>query len=116
MKELNLPHRAPVLFAKEILFKESNKARVSLEFESLPSLAMMIEAAAQSSAAFSDKEGKEGFLVSLKNVKLLKNPSLKKLEVEVVNEHNLDKMSYISFNVMENTTALVTGSFVVAIK
>lgn len=38
MKELNLPHCAPVLFAKKVLFKELTKARVSLEFESLPSL------------------------------------------------------------------------------
>lgn len=116
MKELNLPHCAPVLFAKKVLFKELTKARVSLEFESLPSLAMMIEGAAQSSAALGDEEGKEGFLVSLKNVKLLQTPSVKRLEVEVVNEHNLDKMSYISFSVMENNTPIVTGSLVVAIK
>ena len=115
MSELKLPHKHPVLFAKEVLAKESNKARVSLEFETLPSLAMLIEAAAQSSAALGEGDSREGFLVSLKNVKLLKKPTQNALEVEVVNEHNLDKMSYVSFNVFEANEQIATGSLVVAI-
>ncbi|SFV62640.1 3-hydroxydecanoyl-[ACP] dehydratase [hydrothermal vent metagenome] len=113
MQELSLPHIAPIRFADKILFKEETTARVSLTFDSLPNLGMMIEAAAQSSAAFSDGTKKGGFLVSLKNIKLLQKPTKLELEVSLSNEHTLQDMSYFSFLIYEGSVELVSGSFVI---
>jgi len=115
MQELNLPHREPIRFAKYIISQELNRARVAIEFDEIPSLAMMIEAAAQSSAAVGESDTKMGFLVSLKNVKLLTPPTKTILEVEVVNEHNMDNMKMMSFNIFEDETRVSTGSFMIAI-
>lgn len=51
---MNLPHLAPLIFAKEVLFKNSERVEVKCEFDSVPTLAMCVEAAAQSCAAFED--------------------------------------------------------------
>ena len=115
MQELNLPHREPIRFAKHIISKESNRARVEIGFDEIPSLAMMIEAAAQSSAATGEGDSKMGFLVSLKNVKLLTPPTKTILEVEVVNEHNMENMKMMSFDIFEDETKISTGSFMIAL-
>ena len=115
MQELNLPHREPIRFAKEIISKESNRARVKIGFDEIPSLAMMIEAAAQSSAAIGEGNEKMGFLVSLKNIKLLTSPTKTTLEVEVINEHNMGNMKMMNFNIFEDETKVSAGSFMIAI-
>jgi len=115
MQELNLPHREPIRFAKEIISKELNSARVRIGFDETPSLAMMIEAAAQSCAAVGEGDAKMGFLVSLKNVKLLTLPTKTTLEVEVVNEHNVENMKMMSFDIFEDGTKVSTGSFMIAL-
>jgi len=116
MQELNLPHQEPIRFAKEIISKELNRARVRIGFDEIPSLAMMIEAAAQSSAATGEGDAKMGFLVSLKNVKLLAPPTKTILEVEVVNEHNIQNMKMMNFDIFEDETKISTGSFMIAIE
>ena len=71
---MNLPHREPLIFAKEVLLKKNDTVQVRCEFPMLPTLAMFIEAAAQSSAAFhpdSDSKEKIGFLTLANNVELL---------------------------------------------
>lgn len=115
MQELNLPHQEPIRFAKYIISKELNRARVKIEFDEIPSLAMMIEAAAQSSAAIGEGDAKMGFLVSLKNVKLLQTPLKKSLEVEIVNEHNMENMKMMNFDIFDDETKVSTGSFMIAI-
>jgi len=112
MKELSLPHIAPIRFAKNILFMDEKEARVSVSFGEIASLGMLIESAAQSCAAFGD-ETTSGFLVSLKNVKLLKKPTELNLEVALVNEFNLGAMANFSFKVFEGTKELVNGSLVI---
>ena len=116
MQALNLPHKEPIRFAKHIISKELDRARVSLEFDEIPSLAMMIEAAAQSSAAIGEGDATMGFLVSLKNVKLLTPPTTKILEVEVINEHNMENMKMMSFDIFEDETKVSTGAFMIAIE
>ena len=114
MRELSLPHIAPIRFAQTILSKEENAARVALSFDELPSLGMMIEAAAQASASFSQGHETGGFLVSLKNVKLLEKSSSLLLDVSLLKEHDLGSMNLFSFVVLEGTKELVNGSFVIA--
>ena len=116
MQKLNLPHIEPIRFAKYIISKDSNRARVKIEFDEIPSLAMMIEAAAQSSAAIGEDDATMGFLVSLKNVKLLTPPTKIIFEVEVVNEHNMENMKMMSFDIFEDETKISTGSFMIAIE
>jgi len=114
MRELKLPHIAPIRFAQEILRDTQESKRVSLVFEEIPSLGMMVEAAAQSSAAYGNEDAQSGFLVSLKNVKRLQNPTKKELEVSLVNESNLGTMSSFSFEVFEAEVLCVSGNFIVA--
>ena len=114
MGELSLPHLAPIRFAQTVLSSDDNTARVTLAFDELPSLGMMVEAAAQASASFSDGSKMGGFLVSLKNIKLLAKPTILFLEVSLVKEHDLGSMSLFGFVVWEGTKELVNGSFVIA--
>ena len=117
MQELSLPHRDPIKFAKYIISQDETSARVQVEFDSLPSLGMLIESAAQSSAAIGeDESSKMGFLVSLKNIKLLSHPTAKILEVEVVNEHSMENMKMIQFNIFEGEKSISSGSFMIAIE
>ena len=116
MSKLELPHQHPIRFAQEILSKDSHKASVSVEFPDIPSLAMMIEAAAQSSAAFSDNASQEGFLVSLKNVKLLQKPTTALLQADIIIEHSLNNMSIFTFLIHQDTTPVAMGSFTIAIQ
>jgi len=72
---VNLPHGEALLFAKEVLLKQGDTVKVRCEFSMLPTLAMFVEAAAQSSAAFnsdSDSKAKIAFLTKANDVKLLK--------------------------------------------
>lgn len=70
---MNIPHQEPIKFAQELLELDGNIVKVKCRFQSIPTLPMLFEAAAQSSAGFSQEE-KIGFLVSVKNVKLLIEP------------------------------------------
>ncbi len=71
MKVLNLPHKDPIHFAKYIILQEKTFAIVKVVFQSIPSLAMVVEAAAQSTAAFNVNNTSLAFLVAINDVKLL---------------------------------------------
>jgi len=115
MSELSLPHKEPILFAKNVLSKDTMSARVAVEFPQTPSLSMMIEASAQSTAAFNDGSKKGGYLVGMKNIKLLKAANEKKLEVEVVLKHSVENMRLINFEVYEQSLLLCKGSLTIAL-
>lgn len=115
MTKIQLPHLAPLKFAQNILQKDEKTARVSLEFGMVPSLAMLVEAAAQSSAAFKSEDNESAYLVSLKNIKLLQKPSQENLEVFIVDEHRLDKMRYVGFEIFEKEVSVATGTLVIAV-
>ncbi len=87
-----------------------------MEFDEIPSLAMLVESAAQSTSAI-DKDStiKNAYLVSMKNIELLTNPKKKYFEVEVVYEHNLDNMKLISFKIFEDIKLISTGSLTIAV-
>ena len=87
MSVLDLPHLPPVLFAKKLLKKDGNVADVLIEFNEHPTLPMLVEAAAQSSAAFRKREDESAFLASIKNVELLVEPKSVTLIAQVIDEH-----------------------------
>ena len=115
MSKLNLPHKEPILFAKTVLSKDTISARVAVEFPQTPSLAMMIESAAQSTVAFNDGSKKGGYLVGMKNIKLLNGANEKKLEVVVVIKHAVENMRLIDFEVYEKSLLLCKGSLTIAL-
>ena len=116
MKEIKLPHIAPIKFAKYTLHKDEKKATVSIEFPQLPTLPMLVEAAAQSTASFRENDNESAYLVSLKNIKLLKKASSLKLTVIVVDEHRLGQMRYVSFTVLEDESIIANGTLVIAVQ
>lgn len=115
MKELNLPHQAPLRFAKYVIREEENFAMVKVKFDHVPTLPMLVEAAAQSSAAFSEDENKMGFLVSLKNVKLFKKPTALEYDVKVTLERRLEKFNYFDFEIYNNNILFATGAFIISV-
>lgn len=116
---MNIPHQEPIKFAKELLEVNKEFIKVKCEFSSLPTLPMLFEAAAQSSAGFSqEKEAKIGFLVSVKEVKLNKEPDT--LEYVIKVEKNLEfgavcEFSFNVFDLSENTN-YTTGVLTVMIQ
>ena len=119
MKEINLPHKDPVKFAKYVISNNGDIAFVKVEFTTLPSLAMIIEASAQSTAGLSSSgKSQMGYLVSLKNIKLLKELTNLKYDVKIVKEHELGALTYFYFEVYEENKredSLVKGTFIIAI-
>jgi len=115
MTEIKLPHIAPIKFANYTLQKDALSARVSLEFPQVPTLAMMVEAAAQSSASFRVNDKENAYLVSLKGIKLLQKPTSMKLEAKVTDLHRLEQMRYVGFEIYEKETCVATGTLVIAV-
>jgi hypothetical protein len=115
MRELSLLHQAPLRFAKYIISIDENIAVIKNEFDKVPSLAMLVEAAAQSSAAFNetDAQTKVGYLASLKNIKLINPPSSLNPNIHIKLNSEIENIGNFSFEVKEDNTTIATGSFVV---
>ncbi len=118
MFDFPIPHTPPIRFVKSLLFGDEKSALVEVEFDTIPSLGMLIEAAAQSSSGIDEgnAEVKMGFLISLKNIKLLQELQSTKFTIEVVIEHKLQDFKSLSFSVVEDNTTVATGSFAVALQ
>ncbi|MDR2081248.1 MAG: hypothetical protein LBP54_05120 [Campylobacteraceae bacterium] len=112
---LKLPHKPPILFAKEILDKGADWAVVSAEFPKTPTLGMIMESAAQSSAALSDSED-EGYLLSCSNLILHKNPTGTKLRIHIKNALPSSVLSEIYFEAKEQDTLISEGTILVMLK
>ncbi len=116
---MNLPHQEPILFVQKIEKIEGNKAEASLKFPFLPSFAMMIEAAAQSSVAFCSKECKIGFVTSIKDAELIKLPTINEyLLVELEIKAQVENFLELFFIVkdLEKKEVFSNGSIVLNIK
>ena len=97
---MNIPHQKPIKFAQEVLSVEESTAKVKCIFPSAPTLPMYFEAAAQSSAAFSQDETKIGFLVSVKNVELLNESNDLEIVIEVERVVEFGAICEFSFTVL----------------
>ena len=97
---MNLPHREPLLFAREVIDKRENRAIILCEFEMVPTLPMFIEAAAQSSAAFASPQNDGipiGFLVSCRDVERLALPVGTCFHMKVFREIDLGRIKKFFF-------------------
>ena len=116
MKKINLPHKDPVKFAKFVVSNDGEVAIVKIEFTTLPTLPMIIEAAAQSTAGLgSSGKAQMGYLVSLKNIKLLEELIHLEYDVKIVSEHKLGALSYFYFEVYKDDVVFASGTFIVAV-
>ena len=116
---MNIPHQEPIKFAKELLEVNKEFVKVKCEFASLPTLSMLFEAAAQSSAGFSqEEESKVGFLISLKEVKQVKEPDTLKYIVKVEKNLEFGAVCEFSFNVfdLEEKTKYAIGVLTIMIQ
>jgi hypothetical protein len=109
---MKLPHLPPLLFAKEVLEHDETSATVLCQFPYPPTLAMLVEAAAQSSSAVDSKEVKEGFLVSVSDAALHKKVMEKKVAITVKNECTMGTMTIFTFNIAN----IADGRFTVHVK
>lgn len=116
MKELNLPHQEPLKFAKYVVSKDDILAVVKIQFDDIPSLPMLVEAAAQSSAAFSDDNDKMGFLVTLKNIKLLNEPRSIEYNIKIIFKQQVDILTYFNFEAYDEDILMVNGTFTIALQ
>ncbi len=97
---MNLPHLPPIRFAQTALEEKGNRAKVKILFPFCPTLGMMIEAAAQSSAVFSNHPSVLGFIVSLKEIQLLKKTTQLSMMTQLVLEAQVGECMEISFEIM----------------
>lgn len=112
---LNLPHQPPILFAKKILSKSENSVQVLVEFGSIPTLAMMMEAAAQSSSAFSDK-ALEGYVVSCSNLALHSKAKKTIFTAHITSKMQTDTLHDVHFEIKDEDTLLSSGDILLMLK
>ncbi len=115
MKELNLPHQEPIKFAKYIISSDDKQVTVRISFDTLPSLAMLVEAVAQSSAAFDEGSSKMGYLVALKNIELIQKPSSLEYDAQLKSSHKIDQLNYFEFDILDKEVLIAKGEFIIAL-
>jgi len=116
MSDFKIPHLAPVKFVKSLLESDTKTALVKIGFDEIPTMGMLVEAATQSSSGIlSDDTSKMGFLMTLKNVKLLKDIKSKEFTVHVKLDHKLENFKFFSFSINDDDI-VSTGVFSVALQ
>lgn len=108
---MKLPHQEPILFAKKVIKKEKNSLHVRCKFPYTPTLAMLLEAAAQSSAGFND-EVEEGFLVAGNDIKRIKTVNKNELIIKVTKSIEMGNMHMFDFCVED----YAKGNFTIYVK
>jgi hypothetical protein len=115
---MKLPHLEPLVFAKEVLELKDDSSKVKCEFKKIPSLAVFIEASAQSCASFfQDGEFRIGYLANASNIELLEEISELEYIVNLKKILSFDNFTKYSFFVtnLDATKKVVTGELTVAI-
>ena len=115
---MNIPHLKPVKFAQNILSVDEKIAVVENKFPHKPTLPMLFEAAAQSSAAFSEDSSKIGFLVSVKDTELLNENVEEELLLEVQKSVEFGTVCEFLFKAMSRDKSIIfaTGILTVMIQ
>jgi len=111
---MRLPHGPFLSFAKEVIYCEGNTIQVHCIFNSCPSLAIFIEAAAQCTAGFEKTEKiKMGFLAQAKKIALLGSLDEKEYLFTLTQEIQLHQFRQFTFeaNAFDSKVKVVTGAF-----
>ncbi len=115
---MNLPHQAPIRFAQEILEKNEDFCIVKCSFPYIPTLPMVSEAAAQSSAAFAEDKNEPiiGFLISLKNIKKLSELNKIEYQIKISKSFNFGSMTEYKFELFDEKKTYAKGELTIALK
>ncbi len=116
---MNLPHREPLIFAKRVIWKDAESATVLCEFEEVPTLAMFLEAAAQSTAAFASEEKTPiGFLTMCKDIKLLAPFVGKYYHIQITKDTEINTIKRFLFEVFDKSGKIkyASGSLTILIR
>lgn len=113
MSDFNVPHLPPVRFVKTLLESDYKSAVVEVGFDEIPTLGMLVEAATQSSSGIKDDDKSErmGFVVSLRNIKLIEELDSKEFIVHIALANKLDYFKSLSFEIYKDKTVVATGAF-----
>ena len=97
--------------------RDENQARVEVVFTQTPSLAMLVESAAQASSAIDSSEDiSTAYLVALKEVSLLHSPKNNNFEILIQEKQNLANMKILAFDVYELSEKIANGTLTIAIE
>lgn len=115
---MNLPHQPPIRFVKKIIEKNQDFYIVKCSFPYIPTLSMVSEAAAQSSAAFAQdkKEAVVGFLISLKNVEIRSEFIKKDYEIKISKSFNFGTMTEYKFKLFDEKNIYAIGQLTIALE
>ena len=112
-----LPHQSPIRFAQEIIEKNEDFILVSCFFPFIPTLSMVSEAAAQSSAAFAQGDKPIiGFLISLKNIEQINEFTQTKYEIKIKKNISFGSMTEFSFELLNNDEIYAEGFLTIALQ
>ena len=115
---MNLPHGDMLLYVKEVLSRNDNEVEVKCIFDNFPSLAMFIEAAAQSSSAFDeDAKIEMAFLTMAKEIELWDEIKEKEYIFKLKKEAEIGGYKQFSFNAIGKRmkVKVVSGSFTIVV-
>lgn len=117
MDDFSIPHLPPVRFVKTLIKANETSAIVEVGFDEVPTLGMLIEAAAQSSSGIKDEEnnGRMGFVITLKNIKLLHDLSSKEFIIEVELVHKVEDFKSLKFDIFKDDKTIAKGFFTIVL-
>jgi len=114
---MRLPHKEPLLFAKKLVSSNETSALVQVEFDSIPTLAMMAEAAAQT-FSFIDIESNAswGVVAMIKDAALLQKPTASSYLCRVSMLQSIDPYYKVSFETLSlSETPICSGELSIKI-
>lgn len=113
-----LPHKYPVRFIKEVEIDGENNAISLVEFKEKPTLAAIVEAAAQNvvfiRSLYKDFDG--GVLTGMKNIEFLENAELGMYRVESSIMTRLDNYCMIKFTLSMSEIIYARGEMNIVMK
>jgi len=115
-----LPHKPPVKFIEAVLADNEFDARARVTFDMVPTLPMLVEAAAQTSVfvrvsaikkslGIPEDDTVQGMLLKMKADRLIESDK-RSFEIAVVYRSNLDNFFVMDFTVYDGEMAVASGT------
>lgn len=112
MDSINIPHGDYIRFIKEIIELKKDGIVALCKFNKSPTLAMLVEASAQTAATYmtsKDDRGLLGFLVGVRRFVLQKKDIPKDLFIDLKINSSLDEMYYATVIIISNDIEIGKG-------
>jgi CRISPR/Cas system CMR-associated protein Cmr5 small subunit len=115
MANLILPHKYPLNFAKKVVESTKNTKKVLCQFESLPTISMLLEAAAQSTVSFCKSKQTKGVLIKANNIELLRPIYNMTYICQIQILCDINNWSKYNFEVFDKAEKVCTGSILIGV-